>query len=506
MRKNYKLGILVAAFILISSMESFAANSIKVMEVQDKGDNPIVFVKGYEGNVASASALVGNIECPKVSHQKISDGKVYLDTLILFDNSLSIPEETRDVAKAWISDIIADRKPYERFSIATYGEELESIIDFTDEYSDLKNAIAKIGYKDRDTYLTDVLYDLVSSDSFKENSDGAYRRIIVISDGVDNKNVGYTSDELISLLNESGMPVYTIGVYNKSQTNGKELSNMFSISRATNATSATYGTDEVGELLKSLKQDRDILCLEVSPEDAVKDGSLKTITITIEGDMGSQIATVDNVRMKQIAVSQKTDQVIEEKVEKTEVMTPQEKTTPKEDEKKILIYICCGIIGLVLAIILYIYARKKAAKKNEIIETEDPFKDMLEEEKTEIVFGSSAQDDEDATVYMFNQGRSYTVIFSDIYNPARIYQTTMQTKIVVGRSSKNQMVDLVIDYEPTISKVQCKIERKGDKFFLADMQSSNGTFLNDSKVLSEVEIYSGSVVKMGRAEMKIEIK
>ena len=65
--------------------------------------------------------------------------------------------------------------------------------------------------------------------------------------------------------------------------------------------------------------------------------------------------------------------------------------------------------------------------------------------------------------------------------------------------------DICIDYDRSVSSRHCAIEKRGERFFLIDLQSSNGTFLNESKVLSEVEIYSGSIIKMGRVEMRVEM-
>lgn len=517
MKKYFRLLIFTVLIIIFNFITAFAGNGISVMEVQDKGDNPVIFVKGYNGDVESATSLIGNTECSKVSFQKISDGKINLDTLILFDNSLSIPDDSREAAKEWVADFIADRKPYERFSIATYGEELEGLIDFTDEYSELKKVIDNIEYKDRDTYLTDVLYDLVNSDSFKENEEGAYRRILVISDGVDNKNVGYTTDELLSLLNESGIPVYTIGVNNKKKTNGDELSNMYSISRATNAIAATYGTDEIETLWNSLKEDRDIIRFEISPEDDVKDGSEKTVTLKFGGAKLEETVTADNVRMAQIvaAKDESEEQIrepeVEEPEDELEAEEPEEEEEPEElsfiEQYRTYILIgaiACFVIAILLIVMIVVLVSKRKRKENEIIETEDPFADMEIESRTEMVFDIPVNNEDDgSTVYIFDSGRNYTITLTDVSSPARMYQKPINQKLIIGRSASKS--DIVIDYDQSISSKHCMIERRGDKFYLVDLQSSNGTFLNDSRVLSEVEIYSGSIIKMGRVQMKIEM-
>ena len=44
---------------------------------------------------------------------------------------------------------------------STNDEEIEILEDFTSDYGELKNTINNIEFKDRETYLTDILYDLI---------------------------------------------------------------------------------------------------------------------------------------------------------------------------------------------------------------------------------------------------------------------------------------------------------------------------------------------------------
>ena len=44
------------------------------------------------------------------------------------------------------------------------------------------------------------------------------------------------------------------------------------------------------------------------------------------------------------------------------------------------------------------------------------------------------------------------------------------------------------------------------KFYIRDLQSANGTYVNGSKILAETEIYSGNILKLGRLELRFEVK
>ena len=140
-----------------------------------------------------------------------------------------------------------------------------------------------IAYQDQETYLTDVLYDLLSAEYIQDARD-VYHRIIVISDGVDNKSLGYTKDELYALLKSSPVPIYTIGCVNGN--NNEELENMFALSRMTYVD--YFLLDEVEEILsltEALKADREIYRLTIVPPAEMMDGSRKNVKITLSDGM-----------------------------------------------------------------------------------------------------------------------------------------------------------------------------------------------------------------------------
>ncbi len=68
--------------------------------------------------------------------------------------------------------------------------------------------------------------------------------------------------------------------------------------------------------------------------------------------------------------------------------------------------------------------------------------------------------------------------------------------IHIGRDPKS---DVVLDH-PKVSRDHARIERRGDRFVLKDLQSSNGTFLGDQRI-EEVDLKSGDSIQVGEARM-----
>jgi pSer/pThr/pTyr-binding forkhead associated (FHA) protein len=74
------------------------------------------------------------------------------------------------------------------------------------------------------------------------------------------------------------------------------------------------------------------------------------------------------------------------------------------------------------------------------------------------------------------------------------YSITLNA-ISIGRGLSN---DFRIVAEG-VSRVHARISRRGDDYYLADLQSTNGTFLNDRKVSDEVRLTHGDKIKLGRS-------
>jgi len=78
----------------------------------------------------------------------------------------------------------------------------------------------------------------------------------------------------------------------------------------------------------------------------------------------------------------------------------------------------------------------------------------------------------------------------------RSFELTDDTTYV-GRSSEN---DIQIQ-DRTVSRKHAKILRKGDKFFIADLKSRNGTFIDALPVEpgQDVEVKEGEPIAIGKS-------
>ncbi len=72
----------------------------------------------------------------------------------------------------------------------------------------------------------------------------------------------------------------------------------------------------------------------------------------------------------------------------------------------------------------------------------------------------------------------------------------LKVPFVLGRSEGDKVLD-----DPAVSRRHASIEARGKDWFLKDLGSSNGTFVNGDKVEAELKLKEGDKIRIGRAEM-----
>lgn len=502
-------GILLLCMIFCNTVR--ADGSALIMETYTGETYLSVYVKGTDAAAQDISVQIATTEAEGVTVQSIADRDVSMRTLVMIDNSLSIPAADRDKIAEFLQNLISDRLANEEISIATFSESVNKLTDYTADYTTLKTAIDSITYQDQETYLTDVLYDLLAQ-QYMQNMEDIYCRIIVISDGVDNKSLGYTKEELYALLKEIKIPVYAIGC--SDSNNNEELENMFALSRMTGASYFLMEeTENLLDITGMLNQDRTIVRLQISPSEEMMDGSKKSVKITLPDGC---VLTTESLMPQQLSVKEPEEEpvIVEEPV--IEEPMPEPETVPVEEPESIpALFIIAGIIVIVLitavitGILLLMKKRRSVEPEFEAIddnllrELQNNNKDS--EGRTEII-GSfqNRNNDDGSTVMIWNQNVTYQVVLTDINSPVKSFQVPLHNSIVVGR--KKESCDIALDYEKSVSGKHCEIIVRDGRFYIKDLQSSNGTYVNDSKILTETEIFTGNALTFGRLKMRFEVR
>ena len=116
-------------------------------------------------------------------------------------------------------------------------------------------------------------------------------------------------------------------------------------------------------------------------------------------------------------------------------------------------------------------------------------------------------------------GRNYTVPLIDNWNtqfvlslvdvnrPAHSFfeplDNSKRSHVSIGRAPNNV---ICVDYDKSVSSHHCEIFRQNDSFYVRDLNSTNGTFVDNVAVEESAEITDGCVIRLGESEFKVGLQ
>ena len=252
-------------------------------------DSISLYVQGKSD--MKVTAQIGTKEIKDVDVVPLSDTEK-IETLILVDNSLSTTEESRPIITELLTGVVGNKLPNESISVATFSKNIEYKVNDTTDYTQLKNAIDSLEYKYQDAYLLPVLYDLSKEYATKEEN--IFRRVIIVSDGASDEEIGVKVSELLAQLNKNSFPIYTFGCKSEDGSNNGDLENLYSIARTTGAEYWTVNDinnpDEISSQFSKRLVDIDRVDIKVPK--SLQDGSEKGVKISmINGGLSLDAST-----------------------------------------------------------------------------------------------------------------------------------------------------------------------------------------------------------------------
>ena len=518
MMKNFRMAFLSFVCVFAFSSIAYAGSEMKIKSAYCTDDDVFLYVEGLTEPAEGLVYQIGNVVCEDISYKEIKDAGLPFRTLIMVDNSLSIPVDDREKEKEVIKTLIEGHAEGEQIRLASFSEDIEYLSEYSTDYKALVGVTESIDYHDQETFVTDVLYSEL--DEIKENCKDGYTRIVIISDGVDNKPIGVTKDELYSKIKESSYPVYTIGT--KNGKNNSELENMFALSRMTNADSFILDEIDGVDIVKDIfSKDYDLDVIKVGIPEKAKTGGLQNTKLALPD--GSSAEVVINAPFGVEADGKaETEETIEGREEEDSGDNYEGDDEDEEDLIEIketefslrdflldhLRIVIIAALSLLVFIIILIIILVSSAKKRKAAQDakqaisslkNSPGRTAFENATTELVRENNGED----TSLMFAGERgakvSYRLTLTDKKDPGKVFECELKDTVIVGR--KSDVTDLAVNYDRSISGKHCMIMCKNNRFYIQDLGSANHTKLNGSIIYGEAEVRNGDIITLGRAEL-----
>lgn len=287
------LAIFVVVFAILMSKKVGAQEMGDILSSYVGKDSISLYVQGKSD--MKVTAQIGTKEVKSVDVMPLGKTEK-IETLILVDNSLSTTEKSRPLITEILTDIVGNRLSNESISIATFSKSINYLVSDTTDYTQLKKAIDSLEYKYQDAYLLPVLYDL--SRNFATKNDGVFRRVIIISNGASEEEIGIKVSELTSQLKKNSFPIYALGCKAEDNSNNGDLENLYSIARATCAEYWTLNDINNPEEISSQFSKRlvDIDRIDIKVPKSLRDGAEKGVKISmVNGGLSLDASTTVNM-------------------------------------------------------------------------------------------------------------------------------------------------------------------------------------------------------------------
>ncbi|MFT3984420.1 MAG: FHA domain-containing protein [Lachnospiraceae bacterium] len=426
-------------------------------------------------------------------------------TLVLVDDSLSVEKGNQEIIKAVLAYLFEHAGKEDGFALAVFGETVDYAADYGTDRKSLIKSVNELTFTDKNTCLADALMETLRE---WQQADFACRNILLVTDGLTEESILYPKEELYFMLDKTDYPVYVIGcVQENSRAVMKELAAIARISGGQIfytefADSEAEVERKIGDGLLEAMQERRILFSEQEEAEAYK-----------AKEANSEIPF-------QTAIISENEIMISENEETAPViydlsLAPEQNGRWNSDYVPVL-------FGVVFILALLFAASCILIKKNKNRKTcEKKFMESLQNEVkrrsshltggdescgvTQSLFRKEeSAGDYNATRLLFEQTALRDILLEDRSDPTKLFRASCKDKLVLGRGENR--CDVVINYDSSVSGRHCELYLRGEQWFVRDLQSSNGTWVNDRKVYQETELYSGDILKMGQLEFFVKIK
>ena len=539
MKLSRVLGAVVAAAGLLAGTV-YAKEEIQIMQTITNQKQLEIYAKAPE-LPETVSVQIGRDSCEDVQIVDLQEDQKKIQTLIFLDNSLSITEGNRGKIKEFLNTYLDEKYQNDEVSLYLFGEEAKPVIENSADGEEVKLALETVEYTDQNSWLIDAVYDVLKT----HENDAVYTRVMIISDGVDEKTIGYTKEEFADLLGSTGVPMYAVGCVYKQNQNA--LEQFFALSRKT--AGAAFLLDDISDendIAAKLLEDSNISCITATIPEALQDGSEKAVQIKLQ-DSDGETEVRTQARMPFGEAAETANTVVSEQ-EETESVTEEPETTEKEtvlveeseseaenqqNTEKAFDPVTVVAILAVIAGVSFLIVRKwkdgKDGKKEKAPKTKKEKKAKekeLELKLPEMPVNENARknvipmekQDSDETCLMEDGGETLfmdgtnagswkdeilLLRLQDVDHPERVFQYPVAGNVFIGRIAETNQI--VLDYDRSVSGRQCRVYAKGDRIFVENLSNVNITQVNGVKVEQDIQIHSSDILKMGHVQMRVQL-
>lgn len=472
--------------------------------------------------------------------------KVCGQTLILVDTDIRVSEINRQIIKATLEYMFMNSPDNRAYCLQTYGYKPDFEENYTMDTDELYRQCEVISFSERDSSLTDTLCEVISS--WRE-CDFSCRDIVVFTDGLEEESFYYGREELFYLLNNTDYPVYVVDLVQDNNAHvRKELSAIATTSGGKLFFTEFEGDDasvevQIAEKIFGRMKEYEAANWSVYEENALSESmtdadeteGAETERTEADYEIGESAEYVKKDLTdyyRQVSDAPVETDTMENNRDYSETVILTDEGSNKLQGGKLLVSalavcFCFIALGLFVGKVSAGKHRKNADNDRKIrtdieenvkkkryfeadidepgIEEEFRLGEKNTNQHMESDYITRILDDDyphdNATRILTGSGRGTSGIkLIDIKNEKEVVTVLTDCPQIIGR--KKELCDIVFE-DDSISKKHCEVGFYDGEYYCKDLESSNGTFINDVRIYSEY-IVTGDCLKIGMKEFVVQ--
>ena len=468
---NKKIRICLVISLLLVPLSLFAGQYVKIEGVDLCSSYPagriFLAIKGLQSSLVTAPGenLLSIVEDGRhitdgITVKKQSDAQNYLYMVFSIDSSKSISKKFMASIKAAAREIVTSIGPNDTIAVYHFDDRVTKLNDFTKNTDLIVKNINSVERHGKKTLLYNSLYDSIELLNKVEQDN---KKIIVFTDGKD-EGSSVRDDDIIQLARTSGIPIYFICCKDSSK-----LPVMARISKMSGG-KVVYSNrhNDIAGMYRTVLSIIKSRYIVHYPSRLKRDGREHSIEVGI---------TYDDIKDRDSIVVPATGFSVWN-------IFPL--------DSAVLFGICLLLLMLIFLIILYfIYREKNLLKKSFEIEKKLIVENMLRAGGTHV----QRMDDEQEVRYPVDPESNYAHAWVYQKGAAGVgnKQELLVPEMIIGRERGS---DIVINDE-TASPRHAKIKFINGSYYLFDLISERGTFLNGKKLLRPKALYDWDEITVG---------
>lgn len=395
----------------------------------------------------------------------------------------------------------------DRTALLTFGDNVNTVVDFTNDPEAFKSGVASVVPSDLHTDLNKGIITAVQIGQRIDSTLPSRRVIVVLSDGINDMLGGPSPKEVIDVLKVDPVPIYSIGldkgVDKLSKKNSERdklrrsgLEAMSEYARISGGDYLSVNNNSIMDVYRSLRRKLSevfvvkLFCPDCSPKESEQrlqfNLNINTATLTSAIDMRlTARAGVEEIRYDIKQVSQKTDK-----------LSALIDSISKAVSGIGIMLAASVVVGLGLVVSISFFIRNTINKQKVTVLgggtlTNESTAGIPETEKSPVI----------GTIYPIpHYWLSLTSLLGS--RQSSVYDVRFTNDAIIGSGDG---CDAVIPNDLEIAPQHCAFSFDGNYVTLYNLGIGNGTLVNGVKITERYRLDEGDIITLGRTQFRVNL-